>query len=433
MKQPIALLILAASLALAGCWKDNLSIAKDGKAQAAIALPDNPTDAEKRAAAELKEHLDLISGADFKIVPASSLEKDARAIHVGNTPQAKAALGSFNSKTAPYDSIRIKSDANALYINGHERHGAYYAACEFLEETLGARWWTPDETYLPKSPDIKIGAIDLSYAPKFEMRRSGYIKSLRTVWRPRMRSSVFATPKDAVSEELSDSYVVGCHSYYKILPPEKYFEKHPEWYSWDAKKKARFHDRGQLCRSNPAMAEEFAKNVLQKLRKNPNKKYVHVSQNDWGGDCQCEKCEALKTKFGGEESGINIWFANKIAAKIYEEFPGARVVTFAYHQTRRPPENIKPAENVFVELCSIECDFAHTLESDTEFGFTDDLKKWSAITNNLFIWNYVACFWNYAIPHPNMGGLDADLRFFAANGGRGIYEQGDSQCNVGNF
>ena len=41
------------------------------------------------------------------------------------------------------------------------------------------------------------------------------------------------------------SYKGFCHTFYPLVPPEKYFAAHPEWYSMiDGK---RTHDNAQLC------------------------------------------------------------------------------------------------------------------------------------------------------------------------------------------
>ena len=55
------------------------------------------------------------------------------------------------------------------------------------------------------------------------------------------------------------------HSFYKYLPPEKYFDAHPEWYSEiNGKRK---HEHAQLCLTNEEMTRELIKNVLETLLK----------------------------------------------------------------------------------------------------------------------------------------------------------------------
>ena len=408
-----------------------IEIAKDSNAIVPIVIADNPADIDTIAAKELKEHLDKITGGNFEIKRESEISVTQSAIHIGNTEKAKSDLKNFDSKKAPYDSLLIKTVGENLYLNGHHKRGSFYAVCEFLERNLGVRWWTAKESYIPNLPNINIENIDYSFAPKFISRTSSYCNVYSQAFQARQKNSQFA-PR-CYDFKHGDIYSVGCHSFYKVLPPEKYFNEHPQWYSFSAKTKKRFHEYGQLCLSNDEMANEYIKNILEIIKTKPYATYVHVSQNDCQGHCECQKCVEIKNKFGGVESGINLWFANKVAKELEKQIPDIKVVTFAYQKTRQPPKGIKPAKNVYIQLCSIECDFAHPLETDTEFGFTKDIKEWGAITDNLFIWNYVALFWNYVIPHPNMNSLAKDIRFFANNGGAGIFEQGDSQCNVGNF
>ena len=58
------LAILCTPLILA----EPLTLSKDGKTEYVIVLPAEPTAIEQTAAKELKEHLDAVTGADFRIV-----------------------------------------------------------------------------------------------------------------------------------------------------------------------------------------------------------------------------------------------------------------------------------------------------------------------------------------------------------------------------
>ncbi|MCX7912251.1 MAG: DUF4838 domain-containing protein, partial [Dehalococcoidales bacterium] len=52
---------------------------------------------------------------------------------------------------------------------------------------------------------------------------------------------------------------------------------------------------------------------------------VSVSQNDWHGNCQCDKCREIDER-EGSPSGSLLDFVNYIAEKIEKDFPDARVV-----------------------------------------------------------------------------------------------------------
>ena len=155
---------------------------------------------------------------------------------------------------------------------------------------------------------------------------------------------------------------------------------------------------GQLCLSNPEVLEELCKNLETKMKENPDKKIWSVSQNDNESSCQCENCRRLDSIYGGV-SGTMIWFVNQVA----ERFPDKVISTLAYQQTRHAPKNIKPAENVNIMLCSIECPRHRPISADSsEHSFQRDLADWTALTHNIFLWDYVVQFRNYMDPFPNL-------------------------------
>ena len=85
------------------------------------------------------------------------------------------------------------------------------------------------------------------------------------------------------------------------------------------------------------------------------------------------------------------------------------------------------AKCVIVRLCSIECNFREPLDHPSNAAFADDLRCWSKLCQRLYVWDYTTDFAHYVQPHPNWFTLDANLRFFHANGVRGVFEQGAYQ------
>lgn len=122
--------------------------------------------------------------------------------------------------------------------------------------------------------------------------------------------------------------------------------------------------------------------------------------------------------------GSMLQFINRIAA----EFPEKIISTLAYQYTRKPPRTIRPAENVHIMLCSIECNRSLPIDSDPESAsFRDDVKGWAEICDNLFVWDYVIQFANLVSPFPNLHVLKPNLRFFGDNNVRGIFSQGNRE------
>jgi hypothetical protein len=221
------------------------------------------------------------------------------------------------------------------------------------------------------------------------------------------------------------------HSFFPLLPPEKYFAEHPDWYS--EIKGERKHDHTQLCLSNEAMCEELTKNAIESLRKNPEAKFVSISQNDWHGYCECKNCTEIADEEGGQ-SGVLIRFVNKVAEAIEKEFPDVWVETLAYQYTRKPPKLVKPRKNVVIRLCTIECSFVQPLATgEQNKPLREDIEGWSKIADHLFVWDYVTNFTAYMLPHPNLRVLAPNIRFFTDHHTIGLFEQGDAHCTAGDF
>ena len=62
-----------------------------------------------------------------------------------------------------------------------------------------------------------------------------------------------------------------CHTFYRLLPPDQYFAKHPEWYS--LVNGQRTCKGAQLCLTNDEMRKELTRVALEWIHQNPNAGY----------------------------------------------------------------------------------------------------------------------------------------------------------------
>jgi len=168
--------------------------------------------------------------------------------------------------------------------------------------------------------------------------------------------------------------------------------------------------------------------VKEWLRQSPDAGIVSLSQNDWYGWCECDKCKALDDA-EGTHAGTMLDFVNCVAEKIEPEFPHVAVDTLAYQYTRKPPKTLQPRPNVIVRLCSIECDFREPLDAPSNAAFADDIRGWAKICQRLYIWDYSTDFGHYVQPHPNWFVLGPDLRFFQQHNVRGVFSEGAYQSH----
>ena len=173
--------------------------------------------------------------------------------------------------------------------------------------------------------------------------------------------------------------------------------------------------------------------VRQWIKDHPDSNIISVSQNDTGKWCQCEPCKTLDDAEGSPSASM-IRFVNAIAEAIEKDHPHVRIDTLAYQYTRKPPKNLRPRPNVIVRLCSIECCFAHPLEtcpSSQNIRFREDIKAWEPVAPLLYVWDYTPNFSHYQQPFPNFASLQANVQFFSRHGVKGLFEQGNYSAGGG--
>jgi len=413
---PIVLLFLV------GRGHGAVTLAQNGAAKAVIVVAEDAPEPERHAAAELADFLRQITDATFEISHTSVAGKSS--LLVGPTA-ARLADAGFSTDGLGADGIIIRTIGDDLILAGGHPRGTLYAVYTFLEEHLGCRWWSSKVSTIPEKPTLTAGTLDVRYVPALEYRESFWFDALDGDWSVRNKCN-------GNSNRLDDKrggrhrYEGFVHTFYPLIPPDKYFEDHPEWFSEiDGK---RSHKRAQLCLTNEQMRAELVKNLKGRLHNHPGATIASVSQNDWRGNCQCDKCAAIE-KEEGSPAGLMLRFVNAVAEDIEEDFPNVAISTLAYQYTRKPPKITKPRDNVIVRLCSIECSFSVPLSHERNSTFRDDIVGWSKICHRLYIWDYTTNFRHHIMPHPNLRVLGPNVRFFVDHSVKGLFEQGAYTTN----
>ncbi|AIE83908.1 DUF4838 domain-containing protein [Fimbriimonas ginsengisoli] len=391
-------------------------------AQIAVVPSPEATLAENRAAGELAKYLGEMG---VNIVPIS---KAATKIYIGQSRQAARLCPDIDWKRLGNEEVILRTVGDDLVVGGGRPRGSVYAVYRLLDR-LGTRWWTPWATSVPKRRGLALPRLNIREKPAFEYREPFWFHVFDPDWA--MRNAVNGQTENLDEAHGGGTYYEGfVHTYYPLVPPEKYFATHPEWYSLINGK--RTTDNAQLCTTNLEMRRVLLEEVKRRLRANPKAAIVSVSQNDCFNPCQCDVCQAL-AKAEGSESAPVLALANFVADGIKDEFPKVAVDTLAYQYTRHAPKTLRPRPNVIVRLCSIECDFGVPLTHARNKDFANDVRDWSRLTQRLYVWDYVTNFAHYIQPLPNVGVLGPNLKFFSENGVKGVFEEGDYNSNGGDM
>lgn len=397
-----------------------LLLARNGATDYAIIIAPDCSPSERHGAEELARFLGEMSGATFEVIdhlPSAG----PHAILVGES-EALSRLGlELDIPSLGREGYVIRTVGERLIIVGGRPRGTMYGCYALLEDYLGCRWWDSKFSTVPRRDPLVIPELDVRVVPKLEYREPFWTDGFDADWAARNRCNSSHARLDATRGG-KVTYQGFVHTFYPLLPPEQYFAEHPEYYSEIGGQ--RTTQWAQLCLTNPDVVRLVAERVKQWFRDNPSADIVSVSQNDWGGWCQCASCREVDDR-EGSPSGTMISFVNAVAELVEQEFPDKAIDTLAYQYTRHPPKTVRPRPNVIVRLCSIECCFSHPLDTcPVNASFKEDLLGWSKICDRLYVWDYVTNFPNYVAPFPNLWSLGPNVRLYADHSVVGIFEQG---------
>jgi hypothetical protein len=355
----LALVGLATAAALGSAQAQEavtLGLTRDGQPAATIVLAEKPTRSAQLAAAELQEHVRLISGAALPVANDAAEVKGTR-ILVGES-KATQALGLKNADFKPQEYLirfapdllvlmgRDKEDFAKLdYKNpdgvtipsGFEEQGTCYAAYDFLERHCGVRWYLPTDlgTVYDPAPTLKVTGTERRRMPGMDLRSGlyDYHPKLRAPYQDGWRrlpvdliGPVFGGRNEVLPwreqvlfcRRMRQGGIEGCpaggHSFYgyyarfweqdKDPARAKLFEgSHPEFFAQGYEGRP-----PKMCLSSEALVQQVAKDartffdgkwVVQQENNEPwtGNDYFPIGDMDDGGAwCKCPDCQALLAK-----------------------------------------------------------------------------------------------------------------------------------------
>ena len=439
--------LVAACALAAGCASvpetdsPDLRLAVRGESAAyTIVIPAKASPSQKYAAEELRDFTEKTTGVRLPIATDDS-PLPAKAIILGQTKYTDDLVGRGKNAAGNLgeDGFRLVARPPHLLVVGSPKRGTLYGVYELLERFAGCRWYASWHTVAPARERIEVPAtLDDVQVPAFAMREPYWYDVLRhPEFAARLR--VNNNSNNALDEKYGGSSfrfgggLGSCHTFETLLPPDKYYDAHPEYFSMVKGKRLKHHS--QLCLTNPDVLYIVTANVLDRIRRDPGAKFYGVSQNDWYNFCECPDCKAVDDE---EEShaGTMIRFVNAIAESVEKEFPDVIIETLAYQYTRKPPKKTRLRRNVVPCLCTIECDFARPIpESPYEqnISFMEDIKVWAQQTDQLYVWDYTTDFLNYTMPFPNVYALQGNIKFLRDSNVKELFEQGAYQGRHADF
>lgn len=286
--------------------------------------------------------------------------------------------------------------------------GLLYAVNEFLETYLHIQYLSPNVNVIPKTSSITLPFINYAFNQKFDIRLLYYKEVKDTNYANWNKVQQF---RDIPNSEWGGEWA---HSFFSLVPPDKFFNTNPEYFALRNGKRV----STQLCLSNKEVSKVLLNSLKSKIKVNPMAKYWFVSQEDNAENCECPYCAATD-KAEDSPAGSLIKFVNDIASF----FPEKRIVTLAYSYTQKAPKKIKPAENVFIMFCTSGS--YNRVKPLKDQGIGNLLQPWLKVSRNVLVWDYYINFKHFLFPLQNFKAMATDLRFYADNGVKGLFMQGN--------
>lgn len=423
---------LLAAVAIFCCdFAGGATLATDGKPKVSIVLADKAIPAEQTAAKELADYLEKVTGGKFSVVAESGPRQQGPAIYVGTTALAKAQGLDPEGWGPEQWAMRTVGD-NLVLVGGRPR-GTLYAVYRFLEDAVGVRWWSPFEEHVPKRPTLEIASLDRKGQPRFGYRDIYLLYGSdggRFAARNRLNGGGFGPFGADLGSGVYYGPPGGVHTFYAYIPPKEYFDKHPEWFSLIGGKRST--ELAQLCLTNPDLRKviiEKLQGYIEQARADaqragrPAPVDFDISQNDWGGMCECAACRAIVQR-EGSQSGPLLDFLNHVADAVRQKYPEVRINTLAYQMTEDPPKTLRPRDNVLPRLCDTNANLLRPITHPDNRPFAERLATWGRISKNLRIWDYAVTYTPYfGLPLPTVHTYPIDYRYFAEHNVEGVFTE----------
>jgi hypothetical protein len=379
-------------------------LVQDGKASSSIVVSQAATKGEMEAAEEIQHYLKRITQAHIPVL-TSIRDSSQFAILVGSVNE------SFRLVTSPLEreGYIIRTSHVGLHIVGADDDGLFFAVCTFLEKYCDVHWFWPGELgeVVPETSTLTIPDIDICEAPDFKWRNRGPGGAL---WGPLDRISKkrdLGIPEEHLDgirvwerrNKLGGMKVWGGHEWGNIVPPAKYGREHPEYFALIDGRRDRDLENfdgkhgAQLCTTNPDLVPIFLAYVDEFFKNHPDYDALHISPNDGGRFCQCERCRSLDTgkrlKNNPDKPVITdriLSFANVISQKMGTKLPGKYLAHLAYSWYVDPPEKIEIDDRLIPQYCLWSC-YLHYNEKKKEEHYAM-ARGWTEVAKNVAIYEY---------------------------------------------
>lgn len=465
MKHSRSILIyLTLLICVGGLLNADLVLVENGESRAPIVVADGVSPRTLIAVDELADYMEKMSGARPTILTGSPYPLPEKAIWVGYQPVLDSLFPDMSFEFDSPEELVIAATSDNLVIAGRDiwtedglvvqyrkikmqgaqmEYGTINAVYTFLQDYLGVRWFWPGELGedVPRKPRLAFEPFEFRYAPQVLARGGAFYFSEFGNRSPYGVSADWLRYQRVWLDSLE---LDGGHPFRNWW--DRFGEVHPEYFAFqpDGTRGGSSNSRTvKLCMSNPAVWEQWLKDVEEQRKKDPNQRVFSAADNDgWtSGHCICDGCrgwdhpdgELRKFSWRGLGQGYvalsdrHVTFTNKLAELLEEKYPDEElyVLMMPYGHSRPGPIEAVPADNVVVASVAnfLFSSDSTDRESPNHTPHKQQLAEWAEVSKNL-MWRPNAgnpMGWREGLPGVTWQHVAEDLGYAASLGIKGVY------------
>lgn len=413
--------------------KGGVTLLENGEVKVTVVYSEGASESLIAAADFMAATIDRMSGSSGVRTAVKKGGESGFSIYVGRA--ANSAL--IDLSDVKDDGYKLEIKPEGIYIVGKTDDATRNGIYDFLETHLECMYVSPENTYVPLCPTVKLALEEKTVNPTITWRKVYQYESVQNGWYERLKMNGTIVKEGENSIELYNEWGTWCHSSFEFVPPEKYFDEHPEYYAkFLGKRRYQFNVLGRtfpthLCYTNEEVYQIAEAELVKRIEANPEVKFWDFSIMDtYFATCRCKECKKFN-KEAGSEMGTLLAFLNRLADAIKDDYPDVYLSTLAYQRVKNPPKNMKCAPNLCINVCAFPG--TQSYPYSTEGGikasreFAERVVEWGKICDNILVWDYVVNFTHLKLPFPNFEFQKENLEFYLENNIRFVFHQGSRE------
>ena len=357
----------------------------------------------------------------------------------------------------PTEGYAIKTVGRTVNIVASSADNYRMGGLAFLSETIGYTMISEDCIIYNTSDEMNMPRFDgTTKVPSFKYRQQQTYLTQEEVYGMGLQ----AHDDIWISSELG----MDMHNTLDYLPQETYRSAHPTWYydytdSYGVERTDICPTAGGSTEQYDEMISTIANALIARITEFPALENISFSMEDAGdgGECTCVRCTEYATLYG---SFASAWIdlmndVNAIVqAHINKNMPGRKlnIAFLAYRATEKAPANddytpkyryemdgkefvkedgeyvqdseyLRCDEDVTVWLAPINGLYAENLNHADNAETLATIKKWCALSDNVYIWAYGTNFKNYMYPYNSWKASAENYKILADMGVKAVWSQ----------